>query len=134
MNIKSFTDIGQSKKLSGILPLDSADHCFLNDGTAIKAEINSYNVALQLWKDHCVEIIPAWSLSALLGLMPFQIIKNNRAYAFGMVKGFNKNGETYAIKYTIFNTTFYLHITDFYNNSIDAVVDMIYKLKEDGIL
>ena len=66
MNIKSFTDLEQSKKLSEILPLDSADHCFLNDGTAVKAEINPYNVALQLWKDHYVEIMPAWSLAALL--------------------------------------------------------------------
>ena len=58
--------------------------------------------------------VPAWSLTAFLSVLPFHIVVDNRVYAFGMVKGFNKNGETYAIKYAIFNTTFYLHITDFY--------------------
>lgn len=78
--------------------------------------------------------VPAWSLTAFLSVLPFQIVVDNRAYAFSMVKGFNKNGETYAIKYAIFNTTFYLHITDFYNNSIDACVEMITKLNELKLL
>ena len=39
-----------------------------------------------------------------------------------MRKGVGKNGETYAIKYAIFNTTFYLHLTDFYNSPIDAAL------------
>lgn len=79
--------------------------------------------------------VPAWSLAALLGVLPFHLIVNNRAYAFGMVKGFNKNGETYAIKYyAIFNSTFYYHMTDFYNNSIDACVEMITKLHELKLL
>ena len=129
MNIKSFTGIEQSKKLSGILPLDSADHCFLNDGTAIKAEINSYNVALQLWKNHYVEIIPGWSLSALLGLMPFQIIENNNRFGFYQVKGFNKQGETYRFGYKTNNNSF-LFETSWHNDVIDAAFEMICWLKE----
>ena len=131
MNIKSFTDIEQSKKLSGILPLDSADHCFLNDGTAIKAEINSYNVALQLWKDHYVEIIPAWSLSALLGLMPFQIIENNNRFGFYQVKGFNKQGETYRFGYKT-NNNLFLFETSWHNDVVDATFEMICWLKENN--
>lgn len=51
-----------------------------------------------------------------------------------MVKGLNKNGETYAIEYVIFNTTFRLHITDYYNNPVDACYEMIIKLKEKNLL
>lgn len=68
--MKSFTDIPQSKKLAEFLPLDTADQCFLNDGTAIKAEINSYSVAMKLWKEHYIEIIPCWSLAALISILP----------------------------------------------------------------
>lgn len=78
--------------------------------------------------------VPSWSLSALLSILPIHIIVNGYVYKFGMVKGFNKNGETYAIKYAIFNATYYLHITDFYNNPVDACVEMIMKLKELKLL
>lgn len=67
--MKAYTDISQSKKLAEILPIDTADQCFLNDGTAIKAEINSYAVAMKLWKEHYIEIIPCWSLAALLDIL-----------------------------------------------------------------
>ena len=57
--IKSYTDIEQSKKLAEILPLESADFCFVNDGTAIKIDANPYNVRKHMWKD--VQLIPCWS-------------------------------------------------------------------------
>jgi hypothetical protein len=47
-----------------------------------------------------------------------------------MIKGLDKNGETYAIKYAIFNTTFYFHLTDAYDNPVDACYEMILKLNE----
>lgn len=123
MNIKSFTNLEQSKKLSGILPLDSADHCFLNDGTAIKAEINSYNVALQLWKDHYVEIIPAWSLSALM-----EIIKIDCHIEKSLLD------QSDYFTYAVYDSDDPKYRTYEYDNPIDAVVEMIYKLKEDGLL
>ena len=122
MNIKSFTDLGQSKKLSEILPLDSADHCFLNDGTAIKAEINSYNVALQLWKDHYVEIIPAWSLAALLNVLP-QTVR---------LVGTSKDSYWYC-ECVNANNQWYVGFESA-SNPVDAAYKMIIKLKEDGIL
>lgn len=76
--------------------------------------------------------VPSWSLSALLGILPLHLIINGKVYKFGMSKGFNKNVETYAIKYSIFNTTFYLHLTNFYNDPIDTCVEMIVWLKESN--
>lgn len=123
MNIKSFTDLEQSKKLSGVLPLDSADHCFLNDGTAIKAEINSYNVALQLWKDYYVEIIPAWSLSALMEIIKIDCHIEKSLF-----------DQSDYFTYAVYDTDNPKYRTYEYDNPIDAVVEMIYKLNGDGLL
>ena len=76
--IRAYTTIEQSKKLAKFLPLDTADQCFLNDGTAIKAEINSYAVAMKLWKEHYIEIIPCWSLAALMKLLPSKFTERGR--------------------------------------------------------
>lgn len=127
--IKSYTNLEQSQKLAGILPLETADMCFSNDGTAIKIDANPYNVRKHMWKD--VQLIPCWSLAALLNVLPFHLIVDNQRYAFSMIKGLDKNGETYAIKYAVFNTTFYLHLTDFYNNPVDAAFEMVCWLLEN---
>ena len=74
--IKSYTDILQSKKLTEILPLETADMCYVNDGTAIKIDANSYNVRKHMWKG--VQLIPCWSLAALLATLPNEIITDNR--------------------------------------------------------
>ena len=74
--------------------------------------------------------IPCWSVAALLSVLPLHLIIDNQRYAFSMIKGLNKNGETYAIKYALFNTTFYFHLTDFYNNPVDACYEMILNLHE----
>lgn len=79
--MKAYTDLEQSKKLAEILPIDTADQCFLNDGTAIKDEINSYAVAIKLWKEHYIEIIPCWSLAALLSILPESIYDNTDEYS-----------------------------------------------------
>jgi hypothetical protein len=76
--MKSCTDIEQSKKLAEILPIESADMCYANDGTAIKIDANSYSVRYSMWKDCVVEIIPCWSLAALLDILPNEIITDNR--------------------------------------------------------
>lgn len=70
--IKSYTDLEQSKELAKILPLESADMCFYNDGTAIKIDANSYTVHYSMWKDY-VKIIPCWSLAALISFLPDEI-------------------------------------------------------------
>jgi len=68
--IKAFTDLQQSKKLAEILPIESSDMCFINDGTAIKIDANSYNVRKHMWKDEGVQLTPCWSISALLSILP----------------------------------------------------------------
>lgn len=68
--IKSYTDISQSKKLAEILPLESADmgwNVFVDDTTRI-LPIDDWD----LTKDGSggVKFFHAWSLAALLKLIP----------------------------------------------------------------
>jgi hypothetical protein len=76
------------------------------------------------------EKIPAWSLSALLGLMPFHIIENNNRFGFYQVKGFNKQGETYRFGYKTNNDSF-LFETSWHNDIIDAAFEMVCWLKKE---
>lgn len=66
--MKRNTDIEQSKKLAEILPSESADMCFYNDGTAIKIDANPYTVRYPMWKNY-VKVIPCWSLASLLDIL-----------------------------------------------------------------
>ena len=78
-------------------------------------------------EDKCAS---AWSLTALLGLMPFHIIENNNRFGFYQVKGFNKQGETYRFGYKTNNDSF-LFETSWYNDVIDAAFEMVCWLKEN---
>ena len=79
--MKAFTDINQSKKLAEILPIESADMYWLNrhiDLTETKYEvfvIDKSNKYIDFFKSYAVavdnnEIIPCWSLAALLDILP----------------------------------------------------------------
>jgi len=73
----------------------------------------------------------AWSLSALLGLMPFQIIEDNKRYGFRQYKGYNSQGETYRFEY-VSNIGTTLYETYHLNNPIDAAFEMVVWLKENN--
>ncbi|MBO6273826.1 hypothetical protein J6O48_13800 [bacterium] len=145
--MKSFTDISQSIKLQSILPIESADNHYVRrltdfDGKSVEREWSEpkygnpnskyANYIIQNFESY--ERLPCWSLSALLSVLPFHLVVDNQRYAFSMIKGLDKNGETYAIKYAIFNTTIYFHLTDFYNNPVDSCYEMILKLHEQNLL
>ena len=138
--IKSFTDLSQSKTLSKILLIESADMYYEEVCNLPKAIIGNYIFHNQCMEDKDYKklsnpvLSPAWSLAALLSVLPFHLIVNNQRYEFSMGKGLDKNGETYVIQYAIFNTNFYLHLTEYYNNPIDACYEMIIKLRELNML
>lgn len=77
------------------------------------------------------EDISAWSLAALLSLMPFHYIENNSRFGFYQVKSLNKQGETYRFGYKT-NNDFFLFETSWYNDVIDAAFEMVIWLKENG--
>lgn len=70
--IKSYSDLNQSKVLSKILPLESADMYYMN-GTKYVLVIPNYETDLFNLRE---DDVPCWSLSALLGVLPNYEISN----------------------------------------------------------
>ena len=129
--MKSYTDLEQSKKLSEILPVESADMMWddwrlIDEGWKL---IVGYYPEIE--KDYGRKCYPAWSLAALLEILPDEIIDDN---------GYNIliNIEKYDLKYQISYFTdlnFSDKIkTDEYENLVDAAVEMILKLHEQKLL
>ena len=127
---KICTSLEQSKKLIKLgIDVNTADM----DYVPFDNDPKEYNCIINIWNNEHDDYdwIPVWSLSALLGLMPFQIIENNNRFGFYQVKGFNKQGETYRFGYKN-NNEFFLFETSWYNDSVDAAFEMICWLKENG--
>lgn len=102
--MKSYTDLSQSKKLAKILPIESADMFYRDNGIDVKLiwEHNAQNVKS-----------PCWSLAALINILPkgTRLLKSatDNTYHCDCPKG---------------------NIGKWYDNPVDACVDMICKLKE----
>ena len=107
--MKSYTDIEQSKKLSKILPPESADMFWLVLGNISRAYVLiEPPTKCSLWKNY-----PCWSLAALLDVLP---------------------RETRLLKST--NNIFYhidcpkCNIDKWISNPVDACYEIILKLHE----
>lgn len=78
--IKSYTDIEQSRKLAEILPLESADMYYHYTTSVVKNYHEDVPECITLINHFAFfpEDIPCWSLAALLGILPNEIITDNR--------------------------------------------------------
>jgi hypothetical protein len=125
--IKSYTDLEQSKKLAEILPLETADMCFVNDGTAIKIDANSYNVRKHMWKDEGVQLIPCWSLALLLDVIPQEIFDGE--YIINITEGCDNR---WVLTYDHFENRnhSYYSLSIGADTLVDACVAMIEKIHE----
>ena len=101
--MKSYTDLEQSKVLTEFLPIESADMCFANNARKL------------MWKD--VQLIPCWSLAALLGVLPDYSLQSNHNGTVFVVSDIKKP-----------------MMSDDYDNPVDACYEMILKLHEQKLL
>ena len=114
--IKSYTDLSQSKKLAEILPLESADMFYRNNGIDVKL----------MWEHNAPKVgNPCWSLAALLGVLP--ILER---------KGYQKAKPRllYNVAINKWIVDSHIYTTDAYDNPVDACYEMILKLHELKIL
>ena len=127
--MKAYTDIEQSKKLAEILPIESADMYYYT----VNGDWEWYETPNVIERRDDLEehAMPAWSLAALLEILPDEIIDDN---------GYNIliNIEKYDLKYKV---TYFTDLnfsdrisTDEYENLVDACVEMILKLHEQNLL
>ena len=119
--IKSYTDLEQSKKLAEILPLESADmeYMFLKrDGSKVSNIPFVKDDEEPEWpNDSSYDFIPCWSLAALLSVIPnYKLSSEHNYHSCTAETPFGK--ETVA----------------WFDNPIDACVEMIEKLNELNLL
>lgn len=109
---KICTDINQSKKLIELgLDVNTADMLWTYDFTV--NDINGLNVITNIFKPEEKDI-PAWSLAALLDVLP---------------KGKVLIDDIHSNKYKVIG---YNLDTDYYDEPLDAVFEMIVWLKENN--
>ena len=126
--MKAYTDLEQSKKLAEILPLESADMCYIKHSSSDNPnwEFNEDFPPMILGNvpinEITAETLPCWSLASLLDVLP-DTITNNNGIAFKL--NIKKN----IIEYS--NPSLYLiHKFVKSDNLIDACVEMIIKLNK----
>ncbi len=125
MQLKSYTDLEQSKKLAEILPLESADmgwNVFVDDTTRI-LPINDWDLVKDGSGD--VKFYHAWSLAALLEVLPDDL-KDNHFLTL------SKEKDEYCCCYEDINGNSFRHT--FANNPVDACYELILKLNELNLL
>jgi hypothetical protein len=130
VNVKSHTDIEQSKILAEILPLDSADYFYkycIGHYNTIHYRLETYPYNRGTNKNHD---IPCWSLSALLNVLPkiYYPVKDHKT---DLILG--KPKDKWCVLY--WDTTGMQHGEETLgDNPVDACVDMITKLKEKNMI
>ena len=113
MNTKVYTDINQSKILSAILPLDSADMYYdvNSDGILGYPQV----IVGSLWNKD----IPCWSLAALMSVIKGKLCHYDGSYYCQFIE----EGEDFPI-----------YSTSEYDNPIDCCVELIVELNKRGLL
>lgn len=116
--IKSFSDLEQSRKLAEILPIDSADMWYDNNGESIagRPEVRYCSfVGLASMN------IPCWSLAALLGILRFPALRYDiEDGEGGWIVSCEKDDKGYLSYYR--------------DNPVDTCYEMIMKLHEQKLL
>lgn len=121
---KICTDLEQSKKLVEILPIETADMYWWSTNLRYYTEAMDDGDFNEEGGD-----IPAWSLSALLGLMPklyeFENDLDDGGCQPNLCKGWDNN-----LWHVVYRSSIY--ITEWHEDPIDAAFEMICWLKENG--
>jgi hypothetical protein len=120
--MKSYVDLDQARKLAEILPLDTADMCYIKGKAHLGFLYEEYkecgDTVLQ-------EYEPCWSLSPLLSVLPILERK-------GYQKAKPQLLYNVAINKWIVNS--HIYTTNAYDNLVDACYEMIVKLHELNLL
>ena len=130
---KNHTSLERSKKLAEILPLESADNVIVSFGTregtkTVVMPKETLDIIRTPFSD-IRETTMCWSLAALLGLMPklyeFENDPNDGGCQPNLCKGWDNNQW-----HIVYRSSIY--ITEWYDDPIDACVEMVCWLKENG--
>ena len=118
--MKTYTDIEQSNMLAEILPLESADMSYRPYREI--GGIPDYQATLRPYKS-AGWAIPCWSLAALLDIIPMVCLDN---FFDDTTKSKKWN--------CLFTETHHPLEAAYYDNPVDACVDMIVRLKKYNLI
>lgn len=121
--IKAYTDLSQSKKLAEILPLESADMYY--DRGGLPSLIDKYVTHESIKNDKYHHLIPCWSLSALLSVLPKLGAEEPSIQKLYYA---SNPTERYICQYSFTN------MTGEYDNPVDACYEMVTILKEKNLI
>lgn len=132
--MKSYTDLEQSKKLAEILPIESADMHYnnasikgINYVDEYRAELMDYNTALKVLSKYSINplfgIIPCWSLVSLLDIIKID---------YKLEKSLFDQSDYFT--YAVYDSDEPKFRTYEYDEPIDALFEMILKLREKDLL
>lgn len=118
---KTYTNLEQSKRLAGILPIDTADmaYYFWKDKGNIVNPCPFILDGAEVKEGGVFNYLNCWSLAALLAAIPIE--HNLHGYL-------TENGMVYRVE------TLYAGNSKNYDNPVDACVELILKLYEQKIL
>ena len=136
--IKSFSDLQQSKKLAEILPHESADMCFKCFGEETY-DLTFCEVSYSEWAKEYkalfekagLQLIPCWSLSALISIIPQEIFDGE--YIINITEGKDYKWIITYDHYENRNHSYY-GLSTGADNLVDACVAMIELLHEQKLL
>lgn len=133
--MKAFTDLEQSKKLSKILPLESADMFWLVVGDTPRVHVITDSLSnYSKWENY-----PCWSLAALIDVLPKDWWGYTDHYFLEISKmgDISKPNEVryFRFRKDIFDMTDRItHISHSAVNLVDACVNMIITLHDHNLL
>ena len=125
--MKSYTDLEQSKKLAEILSPESADleYMFSRKDNSMVTEVPFFKYESP-GPDYYYDYVPAWSLAALISMLPKHIKYNGNKYYLRFEKDYIEY-----INNNVSITGQYLYAAVSVNNSlVDACYEMILKLNK----
>ena len=126
--MKVYTDLEQSHKLAEILPLESADMTFLSEESLVPKVNYNGMVFFNSKEENLTNIIPCWSLAALLDIIPKRIKDFN-------VLRIDIGEKDFAIWYDEIGYGVNSELPDITLESpVDACVEMIIKLHKQKLL
>lgn len=128
--MKSYTDLGQSKKLAEILPIESADGFYESQYNSSTDTWETLLFIGNKWASPEV-VIPCWGLASLLEILPGEITDSN---GYKVYIDIRKYDSKYQIAYYTGLNWSDTITTDEYENLVDAAVEMIFTLKERNLL
>jgi hypothetical protein len=132
---KSYTDISQSKKLTEILPLDSADMKWFfwkEEIDAPKTPTFGYSkTAAESYKDTEAVYLPCWSLATLISIIPQEIFDGE--YIINITEGCDNR---WVLTYDHFENRnhSYYSLSTGADNLVDACYELILKLNKLNLL